>query len=396
MLPITTQFEFDYSGTEIVYGRGSIGRLDDLLADRDLDSALIVCGRHVGTNDALMDPIKRALGDRLAGVFAETTPTKSAETMYDGIDRMHEVEADIVIGIGGGSSLNIARQMTVFDADGRSIDDLREQAHEGTLTAPDPEPPLLPVAVIPTTFAGADLSGVGSVEILSAEESPTGQPVRTMGSNMPLATLHDPELFETTPKGPLAGSAMNGFNKAIETLYARPGNPITDATAIHSLGLLSDAYPRLFDDDPAAMDRAVVGNILSQFHRSTSIIHAFGHGFARRYPLQQGIAHAVVVPHALRYLFDRVDANRALFARGLGIDADAHTDAELADAVVESVDDIRASLDLPARLRELDPVRREDFPALAAYIVDDGPMNRVPESLDPTAEEIEEILEAAW
>jgi alcohol dehydrogenase len=149
-------------------------------------------------------------------------------------------------------------------------------------------------------------------------------------------------------------------------------------------------------DDPDAMDRAVVGNILVQFKRQTSIIHAFGHAFARRYRLQQGVAHAIMAPHALAYLLEHVDTRRTLLAQGLGIDATAYSEADLADAIVGAVDEIRASLGLPARLRELDPVERDDLTALAEYTIDDRAMQRVPDGLNPTVGELERVLEAAW
>lgn len=403
VLPITDSFEFEYFDTDVRYGRGCVERLDDEFSQRGFDSALVVCGRNVGSNEKLMTPIRDALGDRLAAVFDETTPAKSAETMYDGIEVMREVDPDVVVGLGGGSSLNVARQMTVFAADGRSLAEVREAAREGRLHPPDPDPPLVPVVVVPTTFAGADLSGVGSVEVLSAEESPTGQPIRTMGSNVPVASFTDPSLFETTPFEALAGSAMNGFNKGIETIYARNSNPITHGTAIHGLRLLSEAYPRLGDEngdamthgDANAMDRAVVGNVLVQFRRQTSIIHAFGHAFAQRYPLQQGVVHAILAPHVLRYLLERVDARRSLLAEGLGIDTE-RPDAALATEIVDAVDDLRASLGLPDRLRDLDPVDASDFGALAEFVVEDSPMRRVPRDLEPTVGDVEAILDRAW
>jgi alcohol dehydrogenase class IV len=53
-----------------------------------------------------------------------------------------------------------------------------------------------------------------------------------------------------------------------------------------------------------------------QFQRKTSVVHAFGHGFSRRYTLQQGDVHAVLVPHVLEYLFSKIDLRRELLAVG--------------------------------------------------------------------------------
>lgn len=398
MLPVTDAFTFDYFGTELVYGRGCVDRLGETLAERGLDRALVVCGENVGANEAVMTPVRRGLGDRLVGVFDGTTPAKRAEAVYDCIERMDETGADVLVGVGGGSSLDVARQASVFAADGRSLSELRASARDGDVAPPEPTGDLASVVAVPTTFAGADVSSGGSVEVLPADESPTGQPIRVSGSVMPTATFHDPALFETTPAGALAGSAMNGFDKGIETLYAATATSFTDGTAIHGLRLLRESLPRL-GDDPEAMDRAVVGSMLVQFRRQTSIVHAFGHGFARRYPVQQGVVHAILVPHVLRYVFDQVDARRTLLADALGVDAGRDSDGgsdDVAEEVVAAVTAVRDGLDLPTRLKDLDPVAEADFPAIARFVVDDIPDERAPTGLDPTADEIEAVLREAW
>ncbi|WP_435180568.1 iron-containing alcohol dehydrogenase family protein [Halorussus sp. AFM4] len=404
MLPVADAFEYEYRGCDVVYGRGCADRLGEYLADRGLDRALVVCGSNVGANDDLMDPIRDGLGDRLAGVFDGTTPEKQAEAAFEAIDAMAEHDADVLVGVGGGSSLDVARQASVFAADGRSLADLREEARDdGDVTPPDAtagERP--PVVVIPTTLAGADVSAGGSLEVLSADESPTGQPVTASGSAMPIADFADPALFETTPTGALAGSAMNGVDKGIETPYARDADPVSDATAVHGLRLLRDALPAVVgeesgaEDAADAMDRVVAGALLVQLDRKLSVVHAFGHGFSRRYDVQQGAVHAVVVPHVLRYLFAEVDAARGLLAEGFGVDPDGKSDDEVAEAVVDAVAELRDALGVPTRLRDLPETREADLPAIAEFVVDDHMMERAPTGLDATPEDVEAVLREAW
>lgn len=395
MIPLPETFEFDYFDSDIVYGRGCVDRLGTYLDDADLENALLVCGTNVGANDDLMEPIREALGDRLGGEFPETTPAKTAETVYDGIDAMNEAEADVLIGVGGGSSLDIARQISAFAADGRSLSEFRQEVREGRLEAPDAGTDPTPVIVIPTTLAGADISDTGAMAIFMADESPTGETVRTYGSVMPIGMFYDPRLFETSPAGPLRGSAMNGFDKPLETLYARNGDPIIHSTAMHSLRLFRESLPKI-PDDPEAMDRAVVGIILAQFRRRISAIHAFGHGVSRHYPVHQGEVHAILAPHVLRYLFEHVDANRRLLAEGFGLDAESLSGEELEEAIIAEVIAVRNGLGLPSRLRDLGDVPEHALGDIAEYTLQDGKMEQVPAGLDPTAEELENVLRAAW
>ena len=186
---------------------------------------------------------------------------------------------------------------------------------------------------------------------------------------------------------------MNGYNKGIETLYAAGATPVSDATSIHGLRLLTESLPELDDTTPSAMDRAVAGIVLVQLYRKINVIHAFGHGFSRRYPVQQGRVHAILAPYVLEYLLESLELRRSLLAAGLGLDPDRD---DLAEAIVDRVTAVRDAFELPTRLRDLDPVDPDDFPAIAAFILDDHLMPAAPEGLDPTPAEVEAVLEAAW
>ena len=396
MLPLPDRFSFDYFDSDIEYGRGCVGRLGSFLAERGLDRAMVVTGTNVGANEDVMGPLEDGLGDRLAGTFAETTPAKDAETVFDGIDAMRECDADVLIGVGGGSSLDIARQISAYAADGRPLSAYREAAREDRLEPPEPGDSATPVVVIPTTLSGADVSGTGAVAIFFDEESPTGETIRLFGEVIPIGMMYDPALFETTPEGALVGSAMNGFDKAIETCYANNASPIQHATAVHSLRLFDGSLPHLTADDPDAFDRAVVAVVLAQFQRRISLIHSFGHGVSRHHPIHQGLVHAVLAPHALRYLFDRVDGGRELLATGFGFDTDSLSADEQADAVVDRVAEVRDSLGLPSRLRDLDVVPEENIPKIAEFTLADAKMEQAPAGLDATAADLEDVLRDAW
>lgn len=399
MLSITDSFVFNYFGSDIIYGRGCVDQLEGYLRSHGLENAVIICGQNVGANENVIGPLTRGLGDRFAGVFDGTTPQKRVETVYEGIERMHDLKADVLIGVGGGSSLDIARFMSVIDADNRSLSDYRDATLAGDLEFPDSRikpTTYTPVIAIPTTFAGADISDGGSVEILSVTESPTPFPVQLSGTRMPIAMVYDPRLFVSTPMDALTGSAMNGFNKGLETLYVPEPNPISDSTAIHGLRLLQEAYPKLSTGDSQAMDRAVIGTILVQFKRQTSIIHAFGHGFSRRYPVQQGVIHAIMVPHLLRYVFNRVDGQRNLLATGLKIDPIPLSADQVADSIIDRVVAVRDSLNIPTQLRELEPVDPADFPEIVEFITRDSAMERAPPGLQATEDELEAVLHDAW
>lgn len=395
MIEPADRFEYDHCGTTLSYGRDRVLEMSALLAEHGLERALIVCGSTTGSTDAVMEPVREGLRERLVSVFDEASAKKSVETVYGGIKAMREHRADVIVGIGGGSSLDVARLMSVLDADGRTIEDVYDTLESaGTIRITHVEDGAIPVVAVPTTFVGACLSGGGSLEAPNLVSSAYPPRVKLSAHNArPIAVVYDPALFETTPTEILAGSAMNGFNKGLETIYAPGGTPITDATAASGLRQMCDGFLEIRSGDPVAFERAVIGLALVQFERRTSLIHAFGHGFSRRYPIQQGLVHAVVTPHVLRYVFDHVDGRRALLADAIGLsDSGLSSDA----AVIEAFETVRDELRLPSRLRELDGVCRDDLSSIATFISQDDPMAFVPEGIAPTASDIEAILRTAY
>jgi len=394
-------FRFEYDPAVVRYGPNCVSQLASELSALGCERALVVTGSTVGETAAVMEPVRAGLDDRLAGVFAGTTPQKRLGTAYDALTAYRDADADCVVAVGGGSSLDVATVLSVLVGTDRDRDAVgSELVERGTLSLPESGVP--PVITVPTTLAGADLSQVAGVTA-----DPATCPVEAPASGavggpelMPAAACYDPVLVATTPRGVLAASAMNGFDKGLETLYARNRTPITDATATRGLGLLADGLERFGEGatDEATFQQLTQGILLVQYGISRpdgttlSLIHAFGHGLTRTYDVQQGAAHAVVAPRALAYLFEEVDGRRDLLAEALAV-TDA---ADPAAAVVDRVAAIAAGLGLPTRLRDVDGPEPAEFPAVADAVLGDAFMTNAPPGLDPTREDIVGVLAAAW
>ncbi|SDG06215.1 iron-containing alcohol dehydrogenase family protein [Halorientalis regularis] len=396
------EFRFAYDHGPIRYGRGCVDALADELAGTGADRALVVSGKTVGSTADVIDPVEDGLGEYHAGTFAGTTPDKRLGSAVAGLEAMEDLDADALVSLGGGSSLDVAKAIAVLSGRAESPAELAAELEStGTIATPDDVPPIV---TVPTTLAGADLSiaaGITATPASGLVEEPVGGGL--FGHQlMPAALLYDPALFATTPTGILAGSAMNGFDKAIEALYASTRTAVTDATAKRALELLSAGLPDLREDTDEALEQVVPGIVLAQYGASRpdgmtlSLLHAFGHGLTAGYPVQQGVAHAVIAPHALDYLFEQVDGRRRLLADGLGVETEGASDDELADDVVSRVTEIRDALELPSSLREVDGIEQSDLHDIAAYTLDDSLIGYAPAELDPTVEELEGVLREAW
>lgn len=390
-------FRFEYEPATLRFGSGSVTALADELAEHGFERALVVCGSTVGETADVIDPVTDGLGERLVGVFPETTADKRLETAVSGAEAVREFDADVLVGLGGGSSLDVAKVISVLAATDREPTAVgRELAETGSLSVPSESP--VPVVAVPTTLAGAGQSSVAGVTA-SPTSGLVDEPVSGGLSDprlMPRTVVYDPSLIATTPKPILTRSAMNGFDKAIETLYARNASAVTDGTALRGLRRLREGLPKLGsrEVDETVLEPVVEGILLAQYgvsrpgETTLSIVHAFGHGLSQTAEVPQGAAHAIVAPHVLRYLFDSVDARSELLAEALG----AEGASDPATAVVEAVDQIGDTLGLPARLRDIGGPDPSEFHTVARAIRNDPFLENVPAGLDPSQSEIVEVL----
>lgn len=392
-------FRFEYDAPTVRLGSEAAGGLTDELATLNAERALVVCGSTVGSTQAVIEPVRAGLGDRVVGVFDETSPEKRLETALQARHAYRQSDCDAIVGLGGGSSLDLAKVVATVVARAESDDALVDEfIDRGTLTVPDSGVP--PILVVPTTLAGADLSRVAG--LTAGQPGESGQRVSggIAGSSlMPAVVCYDTDLLATTPRAVLTGSAMNGFDKGIETLYAAAATPITDATATRGLRRFRAGLEAFGEGDttPGTYAALAEGVLLVQYGISRadgttlSVIHAFGHGLTNGYGVQQGVAHAVVAPHVLEYIFGEVDGRRTLLARALGVEVE-----NPAAGVVETVAGVRDALDLPDRLREVDGPVPEEFDAVAEDIYEDAMLPNGPPGLEPTVGEIKAVLDAAW
>lgn len=402
-------FRYEYAPGVIRYGTGAVAGIGDELARQGYQRALLVTGSSVAENRETIDPVVDGIGERLTGTFDETTPGKQLSTSIEGLRKARRLDADVVVAVGGGSTLDVTKGMSVLSSRQDSMEEAAEElAETGGISMGDRTP--MPFFAVPTTLAGADLSIIAGISVSASsglvdEDAGGGLGHRDL---MPKAIFHDPAVIATTPRSVLAGSAMNGFNKGLETIYSRHATPITDATAARGLRRMSAGLRELGEDEPtvSVLEPVVEGLLLVQYGiarpdvTTLSLIHAFGHTLRDGFEIQQGTAHAVITPAALRYLFDHVDARRDLLAEAFGVadaaEAGDMSPDEKADAVVDAVAEVRDGLGLPRRLRDLPGADRSLLPEIAEATIEDKVMVNAPEGLEPTADEIERLLESAW
>ena len=311
-----TPFDFQ-PRTRVVFGTGAIRRLGDLVCELGCSRALLVsdpgviAAGHPGDATSLLN--QAGIETFLFG-GVEANPT--TEHVNAGLEFAQKCDIDIIIGLGGGSSLDCARGVNFLLTNGGQMAD-----YWGVGKATKP---MLPFISIPTT------AGTGSeAQSYALIADPATHRKIACGDPKAAAAIAvlDPELTLTQPPQVTAATGIDAIVHSLETLVATKRNPISEVFSQRAWQLLSANFPRVLGE-PADMD-ARSGMLLGAHFAGAAIensmlgaAHACANPLTARFEVIHGAAVGLMLPSVIR--FNAVDRS-ALYSAvgGAGIAAEA-------------------------------------------------------------------------
>src|SRR2546426_5950116 len=169
--------------------------------------------------------VRNALGPIMVGMFTGTRPHVPVETAEQVANEAHSLNADVLIGLGGGSPIGTAKAAVASSAGGTTAGDARWL-----------------VAAIPTTYSGSEVTPVfGTTDVVHGRK----EVVRNLGIR-PRLVLYDPELAIDTPPDLTAGTGINALAHCVEGLYSNDGGDEERAMAVRAATLLVEHLPKAF------------------------------------------------------------------------------------------------------------------------------------------------------
>jgi alcohol dehydrogenase class IV len=301
---------------------------------------------------------------------------------------------DGVIGLGGGSSIGIAK------ATGLALEELRtgRPARAGYPT----DQPLVPVIAIPTTYSGSEMTPIYGVTYQTEVGEPPRKVTVTDAKVTPKVSLYDPALTLDLPPALTAGTGINAIAHCIEALYSISRNPVSSSLARSGLQVMSKALPRCYQagDDLAARTDMLMGSFLAGTALS-NVAMGLHHGLCHVLGGATGVAHgdvnSVLLPHVIRFNLEATAPAlaEAALAMGAASAAAAREDPEAAGlAAAGRVSEWVREMRMPERLRDLG-VSEADLPRLANLAMANRTVRNNPRAIKDRAE-IEALLDAAW
>ena len=332
--------------TKIIFGQPALEAIQAELIALKAKRILLVSDPglvHLG----LVGQLETGLGQAGYEVltFTEVSSNPTSTEVAAGLDQARERRAQAIIGLGGGSAIDVGKAIAMLLANGGAYADY--QWGDEVITKRS-----VPLLAVPTT-AGTG-SEVSKVAVIVDPANPFKKGVLSP-LMFPYAAILDPELTRSLPAWLTAATGMDAFIHALETFIGRQANPFTDELAQTALGAIWQMLPRATanGDDMAARQAMLLAALragTAMDHAGLGLIHALSGPLTSHLHLHHGLANALLLPYVLRFNLPAISKERRQWlAEIIGLSPESD-DSRLLTAVSQFVRD----LGLPTRLAELD------------------------------------------
>lgn len=358
--------------------------------------------RRLGVRRALLviDPAVAALGlgervqalCREAGAeavrFTDVSPNPTDQQAEAGLAAFRAAGADGVVGVGGGSALDIAKAVRLLATHGGKVRDWRDAAGGWDRIRPD----LPPLIACPTT------AGTGSEVALGFVVTDTERNVKiwTWSPHLyPVVAIVDPQLTLTVPPTVTAATGFDVLAHGVEAFAVARDDPLADALAADAVVRVLRSLERVVahGEDLAArtdMARASFQSVMAVAQKGLGAAHALGHQLTTTFGLSHGATLAITLPRVMRFNQAAVADRYAALARRTGVST-APSDAEASAALVDRVEALIAAVGLSGSLAP-GSVTPDRIAAMVGPALEDGCMYTNPRPL--SAHEAGEIYAA--
>ena len=354
--------------TQISFGQGAVKQLPGYL--RDVDSARPLVVTDPGLKSSGVWAVVKTVLEESGVAFTlfpgiEANPGEA--NVEDALLTYHRGKCDGVIGLGGGSSLDVAKVISVLTANKGPL--ARYDVQDGGNTGI--KGPLPPVLAIPTT-AGTG-SEVGRCSVITSES--LGRKFMVCHPlMMPEMAILDPELTVGLPATLTAYTGMDAFTHNLEALTVRVFHPMCDAIALRGIELVAQNLENAVKnpEDLAARGYMMIAAMMGAvaFQKDLGAAHSLSHALSAVCGMQHGLANAICIVPVMKFNMEVVAAEYALVARCFGINTFDMPEREAAGKAIAAVAQLDKRIGIPKSLAQAG-VKREQLTLLSRKAFED-------------------------
>ena len=372
-------------------GGGALAELPSLMARLGLSRPLIVTDPYIAGSGfldsatGLLDKAQTAWS-----AFMDTVSDPTTEVIETGVQLLRDGDFDSLIAIGGGSSIDTAKGMSVLFANGGQMRDYKVPAE-----IPQLGPPII---AIPTT------AGTGSevTRFTVVTDTETDEKMLIAGlACCPAAAIVDFELTLTMPLRLTADTGIDSLTHAIEAYVSRRANPFTDGLARNAMGLIARhirtacAEP----DNRAARDAMMLGATTAGMafsNASVALVHGMSRPIGAFFHVPHGLSNAMLLPAITAFSAPAALERYADCARAMGVAEEGEGSQAAVARLLDELRRLNDDLQVPSpQAYGIDRARYDELlPVMASQALASGSPANNPRV--PNADEIIELYRRVY
>ncbi len=376
---------------EVVYGRRAAEAVAETVRGFGAERVFILASGTLCRATDEVERVRRALGERCVGIFAEMPPHTPRRAVIAATAAARAARADLLLTIGGGSITDGAKAVQLALANDvatpEALDALRPvKAPDGSSVPPLCRPPTVRQISVPTTLSAGEFSALAGV----LDERTKVKELFRHPLMIPRAAILDPAITVHTPEWLFLSTGIRAVDHCVEGICAKEANEYADAHALRGLALLARGLPRVKKDpgDLAARLDCQLGAWLSMGPLASGVpmgaSHGIGYVLGGLFDIPHGHTSCIMLPAVMRWNKPANAARQALVAAAMG---QPGTNAgEVLDAFI-------GGLGMPRSLGAV-KIGRDSFSRIAEQAMATPWVPRNPRPIRGPAE-VREILELA-
>ncbi len=349
------------------FGPGSRKELPGVVANLGKTKALVVTDPGLvkfGVTAQVTDVLDKA--GLPYEVFSDVKPNPTVSNVNAGIDAYRKAEADYIIAVGGGSSIDTAKAIGIVInnpefSDIVSLEGVAPTKHKS-----------VPVVALPTTAGTAAETTINYVII---DEVNKKKMVCVDPNDIPAVAIIDAELMYSLPASLTAATGMDALTHAIEGYITRGAWALSDMFEIEAIRMIAENLPTAVEkpSDAKARDAMAVAQYVAGMAFSNvglGLVHGMAHPMGSLFDIPHGVANALLLPTIMEWNMPACVEKYGNIARAMGVNTDGMTAQEAAQAACDAVKALSVKVGIPQHLSDLG-IKAEDIPALSAQALAD-------------------------
>lgn len=302
---------------------------------------------ELGMTDKIVEPLK-AQGWQTS-VYTEVVPEPPLAVGEKLVEFTRKHKFDLVIGLGGGSALDLAKLAGVLATHEGNVADYLNLT--GSLALSDKG---IPKILIPTTSGTG--SEVTNISVLSLEST---KDVVTHDYLLPDVAIIDPALTISLPPKVTAATGIDALTHAVEAYVSVNANPVTDAFALQAIRLISGSIRTAVADGENKEARTAMsyGSYLaglSFFNAGVAGVHALAYPLGGQFHVSHGESNAVLLPYVMGYIRQSCEKRMKDIVEAMGFSTAQLSQEEASYKCVEELKRLVADVNIPLTLKGFD------------------------------------------